>query len=47
MDAQTQSMESEGDGRAGGLKDVAHVIAVSSCKARPCFLRMYPPITPP
>jgi hypothetical protein len=32
MDAQTQTHMMEGDGRSGGLKDVAHVIAVSSCK---------------
>mmetsp|Transcript_47156 Transcript_47156/g.119357 ORF Transcript_47156/g.119357 Transcript_47156/m.119357 type:complete len:560 (+) Transcript_47156:178-1857(+) len=32
MDAQTQTHMMEGDGRPGGLKDVAHVIAVSSCK---------------
>jgi len=32
MDARTQPLQAEGGGRAGGLKDVAHVIAVSSCK---------------
>lgn len=41
MTAQPQRPLSPDDGRAGGLKGVTHVIAVSSCKGGALYLESY------